>query len=724
MSAVFSGNTPGAGGMCTDFDLNATELNSALENTEILTNGVLTLTKIDGSTTTNNIPYFADFVISGLKLTISNVPVNRTLTYTSGTYQINAQVYSIPVGANFQLTAGHPTLPRIDILYLTNTNNIFYQTGTPAATPVQPTAPAGTLLLAAIGVQINATVASNYTLVTVNTNAATIAPPALTPGTVTGSHLYWDGLTWSENTFWNVGNSAFVPGARIHTYTDTDSSGILTTAKLGDSAGERGFNWIVNHTLNGFITQMDITTDGGETFFTLDSSDSNLFAISSIWNSAARNTFKSSSNTTDRSTEILQQDSSIVSTVSTEVLDPLNNNTFTQNITSTTNIIQQGLFSNTFQQDVSNKRNTLEATDGNDDVRLIQDLVNGLQSSIAIGDYSSNIQQDAVNFFNISFVENTTTNISSTLLQDITNQANTLRLQGSTTASEFKQSLSPLENTLSINNATSSSQLTQSTDNFLFVTSDATGVDTEFNAGNVPVAGENGFQFRVNDTSGNNDLYCLMTAQDSINNKTTFKVNQLDSTSSDFSAIELSTKVNQINLLDGATGNFYETIQTNTNGVVNRAVSTAADSFVKVTPAQINLDSYNVAIPTTYTSLIQTSTGFQLYSNNSNTNLISNIVTSNGTINLNGGLIQRQVNTAIARAVVENDYMIVSTAALTVTLPAAPADGRTLVFRSVTGTMTINGNGKNIEAAPTTTVTVGNSRTLIFNATLNRWLNI
>ena len=114
MSAVFSGNTT----PCNDFNINATELNRALADVEILNNGQLTLTKIDGTTFINNIPFFPDFVISGINLSIDVSPNADDLLYTSGTYQIDAVVYTLAAGGTINLTAGHPTDPRVDIIYL------------------------------------------------------------------------------------------------------------------------------------------------------------------------------------------------------------------------------------------------------------------------------------------------------------------------------------------------------------------------------------------------------------------------------------------------------------------------------------------------------------------------------------------------------------------------------------------------------------------------------
>jgi hypothetical protein len=86
-----------------------------------------------------------------------------------------------------------------------------------------------------------------------------------------------------------------------------------------------------------------------------------------------------------------------------------------------------------------------------------------------------------------------------------------------------------------------------------------------------------------------------------------------------------------------------------------------------------------------------------------------------------GGQVITQRNSAVNIAVTANDYMIVSTATLTATLPLAPNNGETHIFKSRGGTMTVNGNGKNIDTAATTTVPLNSSRTLVFNSALNIW---
>jgi len=696
MSAVFSGNTPGVGGLCDDFDTNASELNRALADAEILTNGVLTLTQIDGSTFTNNIPYFADFVISGLNLNISNVPVNRTLTYTAGTYQINAQVYNIPVGANFQLTAGHPTLPRIDILYLTNTNNIFYQTGTPSTTPVQPTPPAGTLLLAAIGVQINATTSLNYTLVTVNTNSTTIVPTTIANGTVTGSHLYWDGISWIENTFWNVSDSSFDPTARIHTYTETDSTGVVTTARLGDSDIERGFYYLVNDTLNGYLTQVDISSDSGsETYFQVFSNDSNLSAFSNISNTSSGNNVRSLNFTNDRQCTFVQTDSSNVLEANLSTKDPLNTNEFTQNLIYTDSRLKQGTKLNIFTQVISTNQTLFLNSDGaglngsvelseNQFLALVQDAILTNDITITNTDLVTRVFQDSTNKNEFTQTLTTTdslitqgTNISS-FGQDLSNGKNTLNItDGAGISCTLTQNAGSGINTFGVANGSFNSYIEQK----VMGLSQANTI--KLNDNNIELKFLQNLDFNIQSLSIENTVSNINTIyiQKINNNLLTTDVNYL-LTGSSRSVLDMYDSITY----------FY-----------NRNQPLTKNSEIQLNHTAGTLIKYEDFVTPT---------------NNASLTLFA------GKTNINGGIIKTQRNTAIATAIANDDWMIVSTAALTVTLPAAPDNGRELVFRSVTGTMTINGNGKNIEAAPTQTVTVGNSRTLVFNTALNRWLNI
>lgn len=94
------------------------------------------------------------------------------------------------------------------------------------------------------------------------------------------------------------------------------------------------------------------------------------------------------------------------------------------------------------------------------------------------------------------------------------------------------------------------------------------------------------------------------------------------------------------------------------------------------------------------------------------------------------GGFRKTVNTAVNYAVSSTDQMVVATVnPLTITLPLAPVDQREIVFKAITASggspVTINGNGKLIDAAATATLTSNYaSRTLVYNAALNKWLNI
>lgn len=188
--------SPNSDNFCSIWNNNFIELNSALANAEISSNGLLTLTKVDGSTFTNSIPYFPNFIISGIVASISDVPSNRTFSYTAGSYQINASLYSIALAGSFIVNTGHITLPRVDIVYLTNTNTVAYLPGTASANPVAPTLPANSLLLAYIGVGINATTSADLTLTTVNTDS----PSNVSNGVLIDQTLRWNGASYVANS--------------------------------------------------------------------------------------------------------------------------------------------------------------------------------------------------------------------------------------------------------------------------------------------------------------------------------------------------------------------------------------------------------------------------------------------------------------------------------------------------------------------------------------------
>jgi len=188
--------SPSALPYCDLWDNNFGIVNTSLLNAEILNQGLLTLTRIDGSTFTNPIPFFIDHVTSGLATSLSDLPNPRSFVYTSGTYQIGVNQYTITPGSNFQINAGDLTNPRVDIVYLTTTNTLVYLPGTAAANPVAPTPPANTLILSYIGVNANATTIAGITLTQVNVGTAT----SLAPGILINQTLRWNGSAWVPNS--------------------------------------------------------------------------------------------------------------------------------------------------------------------------------------------------------------------------------------------------------------------------------------------------------------------------------------------------------------------------------------------------------------------------------------------------------------------------------------------------------------------------------------------
>lgn len=193
--------------VCDIINNHASLIDTALSDAEITSNGVLTLTRTDGSTFTNNIPYFQDFVISGIQLSLGVASgFYNNLSYTAGTYQINAVVYTLASSGTIIMNNGHATLPRIDIVYLDTGGNINYLVGTASSNPAAPTAPAGTLLIAEIGVDPLASATSNgYTLTNVN-----ILVNMVNSGSVPGQMLIW-----------NSTSSKWVPTNTIRQFTST-----------------------------------------------------------------------------------------------------------------------------------------------------------------------------------------------------------------------------------------------------------------------------------------------------------------------------------------------------------------------------------------------------------------------------------------------------------------------------------------------------------------------
>lgn len=203
MSAVFSGNTT----PCNDFDINAGVLNSALQNAEILNQGQLQLTLIDGTIVINNIPYFVDYIITGVLLSQDPIPNLDTINYTSGTYQINAQQYTLALGGSIFCNPSDPTFDRIDLIYLDTFGNINYLPGIAILNPVVPATPPNCLKVAEIGVEAGATGSSGYTLTSININSVITSA-----GFLESQTLRWNAVSgkWVPTGNLNVSNAGQV----------------------------------------------------------------------------------------------------------------------------------------------------------------------------------------------------------------------------------------------------------------------------------------------------------------------------------------------------------------------------------------------------------------------------------------------------------------------------------------------------------------------------------
>lgn len=189
--------TPSAASICVDWDNNFNILQGALTNAQITQQGLITLTRVDGATFDNPIPWFTNMIKTGLTFSLQASPNANLLDYTLGTYQINAQPYTIAAGGTIVLTAGHATFSRVDVVYLTTSNTIVYLAGTASANPVAPTVPANTLIAVYIGVNALASGLGGYTLV--NVNLAGAGTP-LAPGVLINQTLRWNGTAWVPNS--------------------------------------------------------------------------------------------------------------------------------------------------------------------------------------------------------------------------------------------------------------------------------------------------------------------------------------------------------------------------------------------------------------------------------------------------------------------------------------------------------------------------------------------
>ena len=194
MPLVFS---PSGNSLCLDWNNNFTILNQSLTNAEILQQGLLHLTRVDGSTQDNTIPWFTNMIKTGLIFSLQTSPNANLLDYTAGTYQINALPYAIGIGGTIALNAGDATFSRVDVVYLTTSNTIVYLPGTAGVNPVAPSVPINTLIAVYIGVNPGANGTGGYTLV--NVNLSTGSTP-LAPGILINQTIRWNGTAWVPNS--------------------------------------------------------------------------------------------------------------------------------------------------------------------------------------------------------------------------------------------------------------------------------------------------------------------------------------------------------------------------------------------------------------------------------------------------------------------------------------------------------------------------------------------
>lgn len=140
---------------------------------------------LGGTFGTINLPLSPNVILSGLVAS----SLGFALSTTAGTYQVANILYSIGAGA-FTITAAHPTLNRIDVLVVNNLGAYVYITGTPAVNAV---APAITLNQLAV-TYINVPAAG-----VPNIGNQTCCIP---DGVTTGQTLRWDNSSFT----WQISN--------------------------------------------------------------------------------------------------------------------------------------------------------------------------------------------------------------------------------------------------------------------------------------------------------------------------------------------------------------------------------------------------------------------------------------------------------------------------------------------------------------------------------------
>lgn len=151
---------------CTSWNFNADLIDQSLVDAQIIDNGVLTITRTNGEIVDNPMPYFTSFVVDGIDFTLDIPPNGLDLSYTAGEYQIGADVFDV-ISATLTITSGDATNPRKDLVIADNLGVISILDGTPSATPVYPTQPSNTLILARLFVPANADATTGDILLTI-----------------------------------------------------------------------------------------------------------------------------------------------------------------------------------------------------------------------------------------------------------------------------------------------------------------------------------------------------------------------------------------------------------------------------------------------------------------------------------------------------------------------------------------------------------------------------
>jgi hypothetical protein len=204
---------------CQLWDNLATNLRSALKNVEIPSQGNLKLTRIDNSTFNNTIPYFSDFVISGLLA--SQGSNNLDVDITPGDYQIDANFLQIGSSQTVTINSNTSGNTRIDAIVVDTNNNVSVVTGSPAVDPVRPSIASNQLRIADIRVPDNTTSNSgNLGITTYQQFQQT-----LIAGDSDGDLLVWNDAVgeWRPESLSSVQQSTVKPGTQPSTILTWDA---------------------------------------------------------------------------------------------------------------------------------------------------------------------------------------------------------------------------------------------------------------------------------------------------------------------------------------------------------------------------------------------------------------------------------------------------------------------------------------------------------------------